>query len=239
MEIIRNCSHYGSTITAIRLDDMNKAFRITKMAFNEDGASSIMREYDGINWYEKKLNVDNSAIVSFTHRGKAYASLELAYKDGQCGDLSKSVEENHASIKNALKHHVDIFETSDPCFNHGDYSFENVVFDKDDVLWVIDWEHFTDLLPKGFDLAYCIMEACYFCLKRRGRLTKKDIAAAKDLIDYAETKSGMKLIDKKNPATLIRNLIADNQAVFGRQVHKYPFFNSSQKDIYLLDKIFK
>lgn len=238
MEIIRNCSHYGSTIAAISLDNNRRASRMAKVAFNEDGARAITREYDGIVWYEKQLNTKASAIVSFLCRSNSFASLELAYKDGQCGDLSRSVEENHVRIKNALKHHMDIFEKNGSGFNHGDYSFENVLFDGDGVSWIIDWEHFTDLLPGGFDLVYCIMEACYFCLKRRGRLTGKDVVAAKDLLDYAERQSGIRLIDQKQPATFLKKLISDNRSVFGQQVHKYPFFNSCPEDIETLDKIF-
>lgn len=239
MEIIRNCLHYSTTCVALELNDQAAPTSIVKASFDSEGAKSIAIERDGIIWYESQLKLDTSSIISFVNRGDLFARLELIYKDGICGDLGLTVEKNYVKILNALKYHIEIFEKRFAVFSHGDYSIENVIYDRDDVVWLVDWENFTKALPKGFDLIYCIMEACFFCLKKHGRLTRNDINAAMGLFRYVENNSEIGLPDLRSPASYIRKLFLDNKTAFGWQLKKYPFFNSCQEEVDLLDSYFK
>lgn len=239
MEIIRNCSHYSATSAGLEMADGADPLTIIKTAFNEEGSASIGREREGLLWYEEQLHPENSVIGSFRSYKNSFARLELLYKEGSCGDLSLSVEQNYAKIINAVNHHIDIFENRKSNMNHGDFSIENVIFKKDDVVWVVDWEGFTDMLPFGFDLIYCVMEACFFSFKRRGHLTRNDVKAAKDILIHIGTALGRQAISLKAPSQDLYRLFLDNKKAFGHQLLKYPFYNSSQEDILKLDLFFQ
>ncbi len=236
MEIIRNCSHYSSIQVAVKLDQKAMPVRVVKTAFNRDGALTIRNEHDGISWYEKRLNSASTAIVSLENYKNTYSRLEFVYKNGRLGNLTLPLARNYKKIYNALCHYIDIFTTGDRHFSHGDYSIDNILFDGDDVVWILDWENFNDKLPQEFDIVYCVMEASYFCYKRHGILKNSDINAAIDLFKYGlgELKMPYQQIIRA-PASYMRKLFLDNKAVFGQQIKKYPLVNCPEKDILTLD----
>ena len=239
MEIIRNCSHYSSTQTALVLDDRARPVSIIKTAFTEEGVRSLIRERDGITWYEKRLGMAPHAVISSDNHNNTFSRLELAYKDGCLGNISRSVSENYNKIHNALTHYLDIFRKDGDRFNHGDYSIDNILFRNNDVVWILDWDKFNDKLPREFDIVYCVVEACYFCYKRRKVLSRGDVDKAIDLLKY-----GVKNLDMpydqiiKAPANYVRKLFLDNKSVFGRQFMKYPLVNCRDEDILAIDTVF-
>lgn len=239
MEIIRNCSHYSSIQVAVKLDQKAIPVRIVKSAFNQDGANAIRNEQEGILWYEKQLNSVSTAIVSLENYKNTYARLELEYKNGRPGELIIPLSRNYKKIYNALKYYFSIFNAGKSRFIHGDYSIDNVLFDGDDVVWILDWESFNDKLPREFDIVYCITEAIYFCYRKYGTLKKGDVNAAIELFKFGL--GGLKIPYEqiiRGPASYMRKLFQDNKDVFGPQIKKYPIVNCTEKNILAIDKIF-
>ncbi|MDP3791581.1 MAG: hypothetical protein Q8R38_06030 [Candidatus Omnitrophota bacterium] len=239
MELIRNCSHDSSVQVAVDLDERAVPVGIVKTAFNADGARSIKREHDGLTWYGQRLNLACNPVLSFRAYKDTFFQLRLSYKDGIPGDLGLPITKNYRKIRNALSHYMDIFRIDDTNFSHGDYSIDNILFMDDGVAWVMDWENFNDKLPLEFDIIYCIIEACYFCYKRRGVFTVGDADAAIDLIKYGVGKLDMACGQiLGSPAAYIRKLFMENRAVFGPQIMKYPMMNCPHGDIMAIDAFF-
>jgi len=239
MEIIRNCSHYSSIQVAVKLNQKDLPVRVIKSAFNQDGANTIRNEKAGILWYEKRLNSVLSAVVSLENYKNTYSRLELIYKNGSSGDLTLSLSRNYQKLYNALKYHIKIFAAGENRFSHGDYSIDNILFDGDEVTWILDWESFNDKLPREFDIVYCIIEASYFCYKKYGTLKRKDVDAAIELFKFGfgELKIPYERIIQA-PASYMRKLFQDNEEVFGSQIKKYPIANCMQNDILSLDNFY-
>jgi hypothetical protein len=235
MEIIRNCLHYGSTQIAVDLDENAVPTGVVKTAFNEAGAGSLKREFEGISWYDR----NTSSIISFKTYNNTFSQLKLAYKKGCVGNLKLPLARNCKKIHNALSYYIDIFRKDSSSFSHGDYSIDNILFSEDEVVWILDWEDFNEKLPREFDVIYCVMEACYFCYKRQNALTAQDVDMAVDLIKYAIERLNMPSLQiVKRPAAYIRELFLNNNSVFGPQIIKYPLMNCPHEDILALDAAF-
>ncbi len=239
MEIIRNCSHYSSIQVAVKLDQKALPVRVVKTAFNQDGAMAIRNEQAGILWYEKQLNSVSPAIVSLENYKNTYSRLELEYKNGRPGDLAISLSRNYKKLYNALKYYLSIFTPGKDRFSHGDYSIDNILFDGDEVVWILDWESFNDKLPQEFDIVYCIIEASYFCYKKHGILKENEVNAAIELFKFGigELKMPYEQIIRA-PASYMRKLFQDNKDVFGSQIKKYPIAKCTEKDILTLDEFY-
>jgi hypothetical protein len=232
MEIIRNCSHNSSIQVALELDQNSRPVRVIKTSFNQAGALAIRNEHEGISWYEKKRGEVSTTIVSLDNYRAAYSRLELLYHNGRLGDPTLSLARNYNKMRSALDHYMAIFAAGDRQYSHGDYSLDNIVFNNDTVAWILDWESFTDKLPKEFDIIYCVVEASFFCYMNYGMLSARDVRAAIDLLSYGLGKLAVPHRDiVKAPGRFMRKLFRDNEPVFGEQFMKYPLVNSSEQDI--------
>lgn len=239
MEVIRNCSHYSFVQTSVDLDSRAAPVKIIKTTFTEEGVRSLKRERDGLTWYEKKLGVTPGVVISFDDRNDTFARLELVYKDGRLGDPGLSISKNYNKIHNALAYYMGVFRIDGGSFSHGDYSIGNILFNEDDVAWILDWEDFSDKLPRELDIVYCVVEACYFCYKRQRGLSSADIDKAIDLLKYGIKGMNMPCDNiVKAPASYARKLFFDNRPLFGRQAMKYPVVNCSDSEISALDSLF-
>jgi len=233
MELIRNCVHFSLTHVAVDFDT-NPA-KVIKTAFNKEGAQSIKNEYKGIVWYCCQRNISPESIITFFQYNNDFARLEVIYKDGECGKLGLPIKKNFLKVLNAIRHYNKVFGNAGFDFQHGDYSIENIIFNNEQVSWVLDWENFSNALPKEFDLLYCIMEVCFFRYKRIRGFLRNDIKAAAAL--FKSVSEYIKLPNKFvcEPAAYIRNICVNNKHVFGIQTMKYPFINCSLKDIKQID----
>jgi len=232
MEIIRNCSHYSSIQTAVDLDRNAVPVRVVKTAFTEDGARAIRKEHEGILWYERRLNSAPGAVISLVNYKHTFSRLELAYRNGRPGDLTLSLAKNYKKIYNALNHSIEVFRKEDSPYNHGDYSIDNILFNEDDVVWILDWENFNDKLPREFDIVY-------FCYKRKNMLMANDVDAAINLLKYGIGRLNMPYDQiVRKPASYMRKLFLDNKSIFNSQIMKYPLVNCPYEDILALDAIF-
>ncbi len=238
MELIRNCAHHSSTHVAVYLGMAGKPSRVVKTAFNEEGAKAVKNEHEGLLWYHRRISTGAGSAVNFFEHGSGFARLETGYVNGECGRLGLSIEDNLLRIFRAIDYHIGLFGPDGFRFQHGDYSIENIIFDNDRVAWISDWENFTDLLPKEFDLVYCVMEACFFRYKRRGKLSGHDVRAARELLEYISGRIGLPARCLERPAEYMRDACLNNNNALGSQAMKYPFVNCSPEDIKKIDMSF-
>lgn len=223
----------------MELDDESVPAKVVKTAFDEEGALSLKREHEGITWYDSRIKPETPTVISFSDYNDRSCRLESKYRKGNCGDLKLPVSKNYKKIYNALNHYLEVFRKEGALFSHGDYSIDNILFDKDEVTWILDWENFNKDLPCDFDAIYCVMEALYFNYKMRSKLTRNDVFAATKLLKYGIDRLCMP--DKgivNRPASYIRRLFLEHKDVFSGQIMKYPFMNCSPDDILALDAIF-
>jgi len=238
MEIIRNCTHYSSTMTAIDYDAFAKPSKVVKVSFDEDGARALRNEYEGIKWYARQLSVDPASVASIVGYTQSYVRLELVYKHGELGDPYKSIKENYKKVLSAIDYNLKVFGKSGPRFSHGDYSLSNMIFRNDEVIWVIDWEQFNQSLPPEFDILNCIMEACYFNYMKRKKLKSDEVVFFRNLLNHASSIIGLPESCLTAPANYFSNLCLNNAQVLGSQAMKFPFVNHDPNDIKNIDSYF-
>lgn len=239
MELIRNCSHFSLIHVGIDLDSDRKPHQLVKISFNEEGAKQIQNEYDGIVWYCRQVGADadkNTAI--FKHKN-SYARLEVDFKEGRCGVSHLPLNRNFEKLHNAIDHYYTVFGKSGFKFQHSDYSVENIVFNGDEVGWILDWDNFNNRLPPEFDPLYCIMDACFFRYKRnRDRLSVEDVECAARLFCHVQSRFKIPKVFFNGPATYIRGILLKNKDTFGSQILKYPYINCSSEDLSRIDSYF-
>jgi len=235
MELIRNCAHFSSTCVAVSCGKYGKPAKVIKTAFNKEGAQNIKNEHKGIIWYCRQRNIDPGTFISSFQYGNSFARLEFAYKNGGNGNLDLAIEKNFTKLRNAIDHYVEIFGKPGFNFQHGDYSIGNIVFDNEQILWVLDWENFSDMLTPEIDLLCCIMEPCFFRYQKKKGLSKSDVKTMMELFKYVS--NHIELSDEfiRRPALYIRDIRLKNKQIFGTQIMKYPFVNCSLKDILQID----
>ena len=239
MEIIRNCMHFNSIFTALECDETGKPSWVYKSSFEGEGIQFIKNEIKGLEWYSSIQAISSDSVVSLVRSQKKYIQAKIKYHSGNSGNLYTPLEYNFNKILNAIDYHIKIFEKNEQCYSHGDYSLENIIFNNDEVMWICDWESFNKELPQGFDIIYCIMEACYFQYLIKNSLNEKQVDLIRELLRYASEKIPVQDDIFKKPASYLKNLSTINQDIFGSQWLKYPILASSDELIQHIDSFFQ
>lgn len=234
--IIRNCSHFSQIYIAKEFTSAGQACYIVKTSFCKDGASDIKNEALGLQWYANKLGISPESVTDILSYGEHYAVLKIKHQQGKPANLIASIEQNQQNLEAALQHYLDYIGNSG--YSHGDYSIDNILYDKGQVVWVTDWEHFNDKLPQWFDPLYCILEACFFWHRQNGRLSRNDIQITKKFISTIRRCYNLPDCAVSNPALQLRKCLHEFAPVFGRQVDKFPFVNCDATVIEQLDNYF-
>ena len=235
MELVRNCSHFGGTITAYERDARRIPTGVVKVSFDPEGIRALRSEEAGLCWYAERRGLNaRSAVLDIVDRGRSMR-LDLAYHSGKCGDLLQPLQKNYLRILHALDHHEEIFGGDTSRYSHGDYSIENIVFEGNAVVWVLDWEHFTASLPAEFDLLSCVLEPCYLRYAKRGALAREEIDAAARLIRHTAELVPLPGSCLERPASYLRAISAEHRGIFGPQAEKYPFVGPAEDIVRALD----
>lgn len=239
IEIIRNCLHYGTVQTGFINDKNSGQKLIIKNSFYSDGAKVIEREFNGICWYADRLGRKRNEFIYKYENNIKTAVLEMVFSEGKYGDIRLELRKNINKLNNAVCYYNNVLNMINSEYSHGDYTLENILFNKkDEVVRIVDWEHFNNDLPKEFDLLNCVLENCIFIYRRSPKLLKEDIDIAKTLLLKVAKLAGIPYIKFKKPASYFRDLCLKYKRVFDTQIMKYPFVICSLKDIEVLDSFF-
>jgi len=239
MELICNCAHFSPNYTFIGTDQEKRPNKIIKASFVSTGIDLIKNEFNGLKWYANQQSIDPISVATMYIHENRCATLILPFHAGTCGNPHLPIQKNYQKLINAISYYTKIFKKTDYQFRHGDYSIENILFDGDEIQWLIDWEHFNKVLPQEFDLLNCIMEICYFNFMKSNNLSKDDIRLLRKLLILISDEIRLPENCFERPAEYFRNLCLSNSNFFGTQAIKYPFVTCCLTDIEKMDYLFQ
>jgi len=199
----------------------------------------MLNEYKGYCWYAQQLNLEQNDVVNLYQYNRTFAILKTKFHRGEVGNPYASIEKNYNQLFSALTYYFEIFGKTDYSYSHGDYSLSNLIFLNGKVSWIIDWEHFNDILEPEFDILNCIMEVCYFNFIRKGTISKCEVNMLKSLLDYAANNISLSKSAISTPAQCLLTLFNGHKKLFDSQYMKYPLVNGSFENIKTIDSFFQ
>lgn len=238
MELISNCAHFGSTYTAFITTPEKIPVSVVKASFVRDGIELLDNEIRGLRWYAGRLGIDPGSVCSAHHFEERYAKITIPFHPGSCGDPYLPIKRNYTKIANAIRYYRYIFEKDEYRYTHGDFSLVNLIFEGDEIRWLIDWEHFNDRLPREFDVLDCIIEACYYNFMRKKELSREEVRLLKELLVLASNEIGFKA-NLETPAADYFAMNCTYSAVFGEQINKFPLIACPREDVDRIDSFFR
>jgi len=239
IDLIRNCVHHSDHSTYIERANDGNPSAIRKSAFTVAGAEDLRRENDGLGWYCAQQNMPKDiAIIEADIRAK-YAKIRLAFHAGDTVKVPINPDQIISRLDALLSHHFEIFGPSDYAMTHGDYSICNHIFDEDRVKWVIDWEHFNNVLPASYDAVYAVLEPYLFWIANGHQPSAKSIIAVQGMLARICTTLGDKADIPSEPAMWLRTLVENNKDVWGAQWAKVPFIAFEESHVRALDKVLR
>ncbi len=235
--LVRNCQHFGCHQTLLLSNKEGTKIGVEKRTFESAGVHDLIREVEGIKWYCDQVGVNaQEAIRSFVNRQKS-CSLILKYHQGQVDTFSSDVDLLMDRIEEAVCHYLDVFKSCNFKYAHGDYFLGNIVFHKDRVKWVIDWEHFNDQLPSGYDPINCIVEAFLTSFEKRGPCSNATSEVAKKLLEKISKEIALPGYALRSPTVWCRRVVEENSEIWGVQYKKLPQVWYSEERCGEIDKI--
>ncbi len=151
-----------------------KFFR--KISNNKIGALRLVSDRDGLNWYCKLIKRNNKKIIKNFFKNGNNAYLDTFQINGYQIKSWNSLEKNYQYTIKILSHYRKYFPRKKISHIHGDLTFDNIFFIKND-LFIIDWEFFrSNKNLYGYDLAYLILSSLcipYITKKKRSILDEK------------------------------------------------------------------
>ena len=220
------------------MDNLNNPEKVLKSSFEKEGINDILNEYNGYCWYAYQLNFNQDDVVSLYQYNNSYAILKTKYHMGNLGNPYASIKNNYPKLFNALTYYFKLFGKTDYQFSHGDYSLSNLIFLHENVDWIIDWEHFNNVLPPEFDILNCIMEICYFNFIGTGTISKSEVNQIIKLLYYAQENISLSESALIKPAQCLSNYYNSNKSLFGSQYYKYPLAICPTESINKIDAFF-
>jgi len=229
-----NANNNGVYLSAL-YDFDAKPIVIKKSSATLSSISRLKKEVQGTNWYSQ---ISKEELISNIIDLPSYYSVNFRYISGEKADYRDGYWTNREFIEKALKIYCEIWSelSSNELVIHGDYSLDNLIFDKNNIV-IIDWEHFSRInIPIGFDALNLIYEQLYFMLPNT-RLDNEIIEHAKLML---ENLSNLKCLDKtywNKPLLTTRNYISSNAGIWGAQIHKLPIMKLTPLEVHEIDKL--
>ena len=239
INIIRNCSHHGDIYTGIKTDNNGLPVSVVRKTFSINGVMALSREFQGISKYSECLDVSLDKNILNFKLLDSYGTMELRYHDGVPGDYMAPLDKNHYKITDLISYYKRVFCDNKELISHGDLSISNVLFEGSSVKWIMDWENANDIMPREYDLIYCITENALCSLAKRGSLSTPEISAYRSLFCKIEKEVGGGHEIEKAPGKWCLDMAIDYVRKTGVDYEKCPFiaYNQDPDAKYIIDKL--
>jgi len=237
-DLIRNCAHHSTHQTLIDLGQGAQSARTIKTTFTADGVAGLQAEHDGLSWYASRLNKNASEMVLVFRSTPGYARLETPYVNGNVVHMPADPDTLIGKLNNAVSHYISKIWNGDETPSHGDYSLSNHVFNNaDDVIRIIDWEHFNRKLPAQYDPLYMIVEPFLFWDVNQKKPSERSLAAANTAILNLNEAIKLEADAIASPASWLRKTADTHRDAWGQQADKVPFLNAHKNQISTIDRV--
>ena len=234
--IIRNCIHSNDVYIGIRTDGNSKPISVVRKSFSRKGVARIHRELEGLKYYcDRRGLAENSQILDFNCQ-LSYGYLELTYHDGTVGDYFQSLVRNKLKILNVFDHYIKLKKEGAEFTSHGDLSLGNVVFNGDEVEWIIDWENSSSLVPFEYDLVYLLAQNCFF-LKYSNNLSSTDLDMFQELLQVLRDRLDVPAEAVDSPSLWCRDIGLEYIEKSGIENSKCPFISTPESELAELDAL--
>jgi len=134
----------------------NKKNLIVKFYTNTTSSSKrkILNEFKGYTWYFKTLSKKNQK--KFFLKKNVNTLFFSAFKGEKYSPYNSMIFKT-SLLQKIIDHYNFIWPKKNKVPFHGDLTFENVIFLKNDKVKFIDWEFFEDKQDWGLDLCYFLI----------------------------------------------------------------------------------
>lgn len=239
INIIRNCSHYSDIYTGIKTDENGSPVSILRKTFSRIGAMALSREFHGLLKYCECQGVASSTHILNFRVLHSYGILEFKYRKGLAGNYMMPLDKNYRKLENLIAYYKKVFCNGRATICHGDFSIGNVLFENGLVKWIIDWENANNIMPRSYDLIYCITENALFSLAKKGELSESEISAYNVLFRRIEKEIGFDYKAKKAPGRWCLDMAVYYAEKTGVNHNKCPFiaYNQDVNTGNIIDKL--
>lgn len=140
--------------TAVIYNKKNNLIKKLYLVSCENNNRKIKNEFEGFNWYLrklKKLNKSNSILTQKNNNGYSYTAIKgRKYKYTENFFFKKRL------LNNVIQHYKSIWPKNRFVPYHGDLTLDNILFHNDRPIF-IDWENFKKKEIWGLDLCHFII----------------------------------------------------------------------------------
>lgn len=243
MKLIKGVHRHGSETFLLYLKDSNnKLDSIIKRSTSKKGIKSIISEYEGLCWYNKRN--DNKIICELKKITESYVEIKIVSNKEFFNIKSNAIYTSKIKyIDLTIRHYTNIWreyigQTYAPL--HGDLSLVgNVMFNDNNKVLFVDWEHFARKIdvPTGLDLIMMLLENIWYDFRRLKKI-KTDVLKHFENSIYILHKAGLlSPLLLKNPAASALKFIKSNTDIWNGQNHKLPVLRLSEKNILEIDNV--
>ena len=236
-ELVRNCQHYGSHHTFLLRGRDGNVVGVEKKTFDDTGIRDLSREAEGLKWYCRMIGRDASEMIGSFEKAGRYGRLEIKYHEGMVVSTPASPDLVRGKLRAAVEHYLEVFGRDSFRFSHGDYFIGNIVYTGDRVAWVIDWEHFNDALPAGYDAVNCVTQIFLSAYGKKRPYSGESVELARALLVKISERTALPAEALSSPALWCRNMAAERSDVWGAQHGKLPHVDYSGEICAKVDKI--
>lgn len=215
ISIIRFNQHYNGII--LFKNDIKGIY--IKRSFLRSGNKLIDNEIKGYRWYLKRIRKMN--YLNYI-KNPIFSKLIIKQFYGVKAPYKKNIIKNTNFFISALKHYKKIWDNSKMVPAHGDFTFDNLIFDKKKrTTRIIDWENFKENREVwGFDISYLLLSLIILPNIRKKKIP--DLEKKKFVELWKITKKNITCKDlRKNPMIFFEKKFK-HDIYWKRLSNKYP-----------------
>lgn len=234
-DMISNCYQSRSHYTYLLRQENGRIVSVEKKSFDKGGVDALSRETEGLKWYCRQTGSDPSDIIEDFESNQAYCRLKTKYINGEILSAPVPPDSVKNKIRMAVDHYLTVFGKDNFEYSHGDYFIGNIIFKNDKITGVIDWEHFNDRLPAGYDAVNLIVEVFLSSYSNNISHTESSVHAARCMLKHISEKIALPDTALKQPSLWCRDTALSHKEIWGPQYNKLPHIACSYQTCLKID----